>query len=96
MDEWVFRSPKVVTIDSQFSSSPGSVPCIPADLQLRDEFDGTSGVASSLCEGGRDFASEYTRSWRRIQSDSGGSIIGDDTMDTFNDCSKYPFVSIFK
>ena len=90
----MFRSPKVVTIDSQFSSSPGSVPCIPEDPQLRDEFDGTSGVAS--CEGGREFASEYTRSWRRIQSDSGGSIIEDDSTDTFNDCSKYSFVSIFE
>lgn len=88
MDEWMFRSPKVVTIDSHLSSNLGSVPCIPEDGRLCDEFDGTSGIASSLCEGDRDFASEYARSWKRVQSDSGAGIIEDEIVDTFNDCGK--------
>ena len=96
MGEWMFRSPRLVTIDSQFSSNPDFQPCILQDARLGDEFDGTSGVASSLCEGGRGFASEHSRSWRRVQSDSGASIIEGGTLDSLNNCGREPLFVNFE
>ncbi|KAF8417157.1 hypothetical protein EV426DRAFT_388325 [Tirmania nivea] len=76
--EWMSRSWKVMQVRSQVSTELGldSIPSIPASARLRDVMDGASENTTTVTAE-EDFATEYARSWRTIESDSDASVSED-------------------